>query len=258
MSTPAPHGPDLVPEAPSGLRERHRWALARLSASQKPPAVTPAYLRYVNRPLGGRIAAAAFAIRATPDQVTAASGSTALAALLVTALVDSPGWALGVVVAVVLLVAYALDSADGQLSRLRGGGSPAGEWLDHVVDCAKAIVLHGVVLVWAYRSSDDVPVWFLLVPLAFLLVDVTTTFGLMLRDQLQRRRADRVRVVGSASPVRSLALLPVDHACQCLVFALLGSPSAFQWSYLALGALTALFSGRALMRAFRTLRDAPA
>ena len=64
------------------------------------------------------------------------------------------------------MLGYALDSADGQLARLRGGGSLTGEWLDHVIDSFKISTLHLAVLVMAYRFFPT-PTWWLLVPLVF-------------------------------------------------------------------------------------------
>ena len=58
----------------------------------------------------------------------------------------------GVVVSLLLILGYALDSADGQLARLLGGGTPEGEWLDHVIDSAKLATIHLAVLVSLYRA----------------------------------------------------------------------------------------------------------
>jgi phosphatidylglycerophosphate synthase len=50
-------------------------------------------------------------------------------------------WFVGLIT-VVLVLGYALDAADGQLARLRGGGSSLGEWLDHMIDSAKVVGPH--------------------------------------------------------------------------------------------------------------------
>ena len=59
---------------------------------------------------------------------------------------------------------YALDSADGQVARLTGGGSLLGEWLDHMIDSTKIAALHLAVLLHACRHTD-LPAGWLLVPL---------------------------------------------------------------------------------------------
>src|SRR5690554_2860599 len=114
----------------------YRAIVQRLASAQKPGRGAPPYSRWVNRRLGRWLAAAAFLARLTPDAVTAISALTTLSGLVLVALV-APTWWLGPLVAFLLLLGYALDSADGQLARLRGGGTKSGEWLDHVVDAAK-------------------------------------------------------------------------------------------------------------------------
>jgi phosphatidylglycerophosphate synthase len=63
-------------------------------------------------------------------------------------------------------VGYAFDAADGQLARLRGGGSLAGEWLDHMIDAAKVSSLHVAVAISVYRWFAWAIGW-VLVPLGF-------------------------------------------------------------------------------------------
>jgi len=65
----------------------------------------------------------------TPNAITAISAMFSAAAILLIALAE-PQWWSGLAVWLLLALGYAFDSADGQLARLRGGGSPAGEWLD--------------------------------------------------------------------------------------------------------------------------------
>src|SRR5829696_6747744 len=96
-------------------------SLCRLAGAQKPAAFgSPAYSRFVNRRIGRYLAAAAFELRLTPNQVTAFSALCSLAGIVAIATVR-PSWWLGVGVALALALGYALDSADGQLARLRGG-----------------------------------------------------------------------------------------------------------------------------------------
>lgn len=237
----------------SGRREAYAAAVGRLRSAQKPAAVTPAYTRFVNRRIGGWFAAAAHVAGRTPNQVTGLSAAFAAAGIVAVALVR-PSPLLAVVVAVLLLVAYALDSADGLLSRLRGGGSLQGEWLDHVVDCAKTIALHSAVLVSVYRFQPDAGEAYLLVPLAWILVSVVFFFAVMLRDQLlQGRPTTDGDVARSTSVRRSVLLLPIDHGVQCLAFLALADPQVFRWLYAALLAVTAIFSVRGLVRTFSAL-----
>jgi phosphatidylglycerophosphate synthase len=236
----------------AAARERYGDTVRRLAGAQKPPAVgSPAYSRFVNRRIGRHLAAAAYQLGWTPNQVTALSAAFSAAGILTVALVD-PRWWTGVLVALALALGYALDSADGQLARLRGGGSPAGEWLDHVVDCVKILTLHAAVLVAFFRFGDLADGW-LLVPLAYLVVDSAAFFAMTLNDQLKRGR-----VAPAAGPVvpslrRSLLVLPTDYGVLCLVFVLLGWQDGFLAGYGLLLAANALYLAAALVKWYRAI-----
>src|SRR5690606_35319105 len=103
---------------------------------------------------------------------------------LVLAVRPTPG--VSVAVGLLLVIGYALDAADGQLARLQGSGTVAGEWLDHVVDAVKTSSLHLVVLVALVRL--DVPRAWLVVPLVFQVAASVHFFTMMLNDHLRRQR----------------------------------------------------------------------
>ncbi|NYI75718.1 CDP-alcohol phosphatidyltransferase family protein [Nocardioides panzhihuensis] len=216
--------------APGGFRTH----LAALGQAQKPSLNTAAYSRLVNRPAGRVVAAAAHTLGATPNQVTALSATLSAAGLLVLALVE-PHWWTGVLVAVLLAAGYVLDSSDGQLARLRGGGTRSGEWLDHTIDCFKTASLHLAVLVSWYRFGPATDGW-LLVPLGFEVVAVVTYFGLILMPTLRRPAVvelveTRPTTSADENPLRKWALLPMDYGAQCWMFVLLGFGVLFQWTY---------------------------
>jgi len=219
------------------VRPTYGALLARLAAAQKSAQGAPAYSRFVNRPLGRRLAAAAFLGGLTPNQVTGLSALSTGAGIAATALLE-PAWWVGPLVAALLVLGYALDAADGQLARLRGGGSKAGEWLDHVVDAAKTTALHLAVLVAAFRWNGERGSAWLLVPLAFAVVASTWFFTIILNDHLRRlagtRDVQATVAAGEArqhSVVRSLAAAPTDYGLHCALFVLLGWPAAFRWGY---------------------------
>jgi phosphatidylglycerophosphate synthase len=249
-----PRAPASVPQDPGRPvgRESYGGTVRRLAGAQKPPAFgSPAYSRFVNRRIGRYLAAGAYQLGLTPNQVTAVSAAFSLAGILTIALVEPAGW-VGLVVALALALGYALDSADGQLARLRGGGSPAGEWLDHVVDCLKILALHSAVLIALYRFTDLGAGWSL-VPLAYLLVDSTAFFAMTLNDQLKRGR-----VTTPAGPVvpsvrRSLLVLPTDYGMLCLVFVLLGWQSGFLTGYALLLVANAVYLAAALVKWYRAM-----
>jgi phosphatidylglycerophosphate synthase len=139
-------------------------------------------------------------------------------------------WPVGVLVAALLVVGYALDSADGQLARLRGGGSAAGEWLDHMVDALKIASLHLALLVGWYRSGYVERGAWLLLPIGFSVVAVVLFFGTMLNEALRAQHGAVTRAARTdqrPSVLRSLVVAPTDYGLLCLVFLLLGAPVLF-------------------------------
>jgi hypothetical protein len=227
--------------------------LRRLGAAQKPPASgSPAYSRFINRKIGRVLAAGAHQLGMTPNQVTAVSAGFSAAALVIIAVVR-PSLTSGIAVALLLLIGYAFDSADGQLARLRGGGSPAGEWLDHVVDSAKTSALHLAVLIAWFRFYDLDP-RLLLIPVAFTLVGAVFFFVQILTDFLRRAhpaQAPPPAGSGASAILRSVAVIPTDYGLLCAIFVLLGWQSGFVPAYSLILAGTVLFLIAALPRWFR-------
>lgn len=241
-------------------RRGYAATVRELADAQKSTAGVPAYLRYVNRPLGRRVAALAHLAGLTPNHVTALSaGVTVLGLIALVVLPPSP--VLGIMVAVALATGYVLDSADGQLARLRGTGSLAGEWLDHVVDAVRMPAVHLCTAVALYLAAD-VPDGYLLVPLAFALLASVLFFSATLVGQLRQRTpgADEHQrqdgTVASSSVTRSVFLQPVDFSTTCWLFVLWGLPAAFQVGYAALLAVNTGYLLLTLVRKYRELRHA--
>lgn len=221
---------------PSSVAE----ALTALRAAQKPPHGTPAYSRFVNRPLGRQLAARLTVAGLTPNQVSGLSALCSFSAIALVATCAPALW-LGIAVSVLLVLGYALDSADGQVARLTGLGSPFGEWLDHMIDCTKISSLHIAVAIHLYRFTD-LPGGALLLPLGYLLVSNVLFFGMILTDQLRRGAgANPMAKSGSLSLIRALAILPTDFGALCLVFATLA------WSRLFIGLYAVMLAGCAAL-----------
>jgi phosphatidylglycerophosphate synthase len=238
-------------ETASANRGGFQEALTLLRVAQKPAKGVSLYSRFVNRPLGRVLAAGAYRAGLSPNQVTLISAGFSYAAIAAVALA-SPSWAQAVGVYAGLVLGFAFDSADGQLARLLGQSNPAGEWLDHVVDCAKITAVHAAVLISFYRFGDDAGEGWLLVPLCFQLAAVVIFFGGLLTDKL---RPATGALVPAAPPsrLRAVALLPVDYGVLCAVFLLLGSQDAFRAGYAALCAAYVLFCVAFLVKWFREL-----
>ncbi|MDI5964420.1 CDP-alcohol phosphatidyltransferase family protein [Streptomyces sp. SL13] len=232
-------------------------ALRSLRTAQKSAKGVSYYSRWVNRPAGRVFAAAGHVLGMTPNAVTAVSALVTGCGIALIALVR-PSWPLAVGVVALLVTGFALDSADGQLARLRGGGSRAGEWLDHVVDCVKLLTLHLAVLIAMYRFLRPLATGWLALPLLFQVTAVTTFFGGILTEQLKRSAAGRGAPAPAASALRSLLLLPADYGVFCLLFLSYGAGRAvFLPVYGVLLAANVLLMAALLVKWFREL-SAPA
>ncbi len=210
--------------APRSVRE----SIAVLRAHQMPPRGVSVYSIHVNRPLGRVLAAMAARAGLTPNAVTLLSALSSLLAIvaLATLPISVP---VGLLAAVLLVLGFALDSADGQLARLRGGGSKAGELLDHGVDLVVKLSLHlAVFLAWWHSGVSG---WLLAVPLAFQLASTLLFFLGTLAGILGARPAPTSAQAGA---LRSWMLLPVDHGVLCLSFLLWGLQPAFTLVYVGL------------------------
>ncbi|MEU2286239.1 CDP-alcohol phosphatidyltransferase family protein [Streptomyces sp. NPDC013178] len=227
-------------------------ALRQLSAAQKPAKGVSLYTRFVNRPAGRVLAALAYRVGATPNQLTVLGALFTFPALAAVALLP-PGPTMAVCVGTALAMGFALDAADGQLARGQRSGSPSGEWLDHVLDCVKIVTLHLVVLVSFYRFFSLPSPAFLLAPMVFQLAAVVIFFAGILTEKLKRRTPGEAPA-GSPPALRSVLLLPVDYGLTCLSFLFLGSQDVFLAVYCALLAAHVLFMAAFLVKWFRELR----
>ncbi len=221
MTTPRP-----------GRPAASRAAFNRLRTAQKNSRGAPRLLALHQPSTGpGASPLAAYVLRGQPepgDRLSALftfSGIAVLAAL-------PPTCGTGVVVAVLLIIGYALDSADGQLARLLGGGSPEGEWLDHVVDSAKLATIHLAVLVSMYRHFDGRVAGGCWCRWSSPRCSRVHFFGMIVTDLVLREHhyrtgagePYRASVLGDAhSTVLTIARIPVDYGLLCLGFVLLGA-----------------------------------
>ncbi len=235
---------------------RYRETVVLLAHAQKTSKGAPAYSRFVNRPAGRRLAAVAFLLGRTPNEVTAVSAVFSGIGIVLIATVHPALW-VGLAISLCLVIGYAFDAADGQLARLRGGGSASGEWLDHVIDATKISSLHLAVLIASYRFFDLGSAAWLLIPIGFTVVAAVMFFAMILNDQLRRQQAvvsgkavDR----GNSSTLRSLAVIPTDYGVMCLVFPLLAIPTVFFGAYTFLFLCNAGFLALAAVKWFRDMQ----
>lgn len=240
-----------------------RAALADLKGAQKPGAGVPAYTRWVNRAAGRVLAAGAVAVGLSPTAVTLISGGISLGALV--ALVTLPPTQLLCTAVVLgLLVAYALDSADGQVARLTGSSSRQGEWLDHVVDAARLPAFHLAVGVALVRGLG-MPSWAGGLAAGFALLSSVWFFAQILASQMTASRvvagpAAEQGASGSPRPRAvpdwvSFAKLPSDIGTLYLLVLVLPWTSVFLMGYLGLLLYSVVMAAAALVRRYRELGD---
>jgi phosphatidylglycerophosphate synthase len=236
-----------------------RATLGRLSGAQKGAAGAPAYSRFVNRRLGRLFAALAFHAGLTPNAVTGISAAFTATGIGLLALAPH-SWTTGVAVTACLVVGYGLDAADGQLARLRGGGSPAGEWLDHMVDALKLLALHLSVLIGLYRSDAVGAGALLLIPVGYCIADGALFFAMMLNEALRAQHGAATRAQPTdARPSlrRSLLSLPTDYGVLAVLFVFWGMPAVFMGGYATLFLATAAHLAIGSVKWFREMGRLP-
>lgn len=232
--TAAPRTPLIDREAPWGEIRR------ALAGAQKSNRNAQAYSRWINRPFGRVLAATAYKWGLTPNAVTALSACVTFTGIALLAVL-APSIAGGLAIAACLVVGYALDSADGQVARLRGGGSPAGEWLDHIIDAFKVVSIHlAVVILWV-RHLDGWSMSTALIPMAFAVEASVFFFGVIVTDLLMRMAGAKktdIRSTDEAAPLLpSLAGIPADYGTLCLSMVLLGWFPVWRAVYIVLAVL---------------------
>lgn len=226
--------------------------LSALRDAQKPARGTAAYSRLINRPTGRIVAAWAHSIGMSPNQATVVSALMSGTGIALIALVD-PTWWTGLLASILLAGGYVWDSVDGQLARLRGGGSKSGEWLDHTIDCFKTITLHLAVLISWYRFSPFDNELLLLVPIAFTVIAAATYFGLILMPTLRPPAPAAAPELPAEAWWRKYAILPIDYGLHCWIFVISSWWLGFTILYSALALICGLALAAALRKWWREL-----
>lgn len=227
-----------------------------LSLAQKTKKGVPLYTLYVNRPAGRVIAAALRNTRFTPNHVTLAGAVLTYGSLLWLAFGAGSG-AVFALVGVALAAGFVLDSADGQLARLQGRSSKLGEWLDHVLDSGRIVVLHGAVFCFLLRATTIPPLGLAVLCGSFLFASSVIFFAGALFDQLNRQSASPLPPVAGPeagnSLKRSVLTLPVDYGTSCLVLMTLPWTSIFLPAYAALALCHCVFCAAYVAKFYRSL-----
>ncbi len=151
--------------------------------------------RFVCRPLARPLVWLFAKTPMSPNHVTFLAGTAGVIAGV------SIAWGAFVCGALFIFLFMVLDCGDGQLARLRGGGSPLGRVMDGFGDYAAALSIHVGLMIYYWRAGE--PWWWaLLLPLAAALC---MAWKAMLFDRYKRRFAgseddlDDVRAARDAS-----------------------------------------------------------
>lgn len=242
--------------------------LAGLRFAQKSGEGVPAYTRWVNRGMA-RGVAAFFASRGwSANAVSAVSAVVSFSGLLLLVLLPvSP--LTGFLVAVLLAAGYVLDSADGQVARVTGTGSMAGEWLDHVIDAARTPAIHlcvaaGFVIFYGGYAWQ----WWL--PLVYCAVSTCHFMSQILAEQLLRNAALKRSHMLPPTPLepaeavavpsqragagRSILMVHTDSGTLCWLFLAWGFPPLFLALYLLMLAANSLTAAVSMVRKFQALQ----
>lgn len=236
-------------------KTRFAQSFKELRLAQKGKKGVPLYCLYVNRPAGRIVAAALRNTRFGPNHVTFAGALLTYGALLWLAFGAGTGTG-SALVGLVLAAGFVLDSADGQLARLQGRSSKLGEWLDHVLDSGRIVVLHGAVFCFLLRTTSIPALALAVLCGVFLFANSTIFFAGALFDQLSRqsgpRSGDPDRAAAS-SLTRSVLTLPVDYGITCLVLMTVPWSGIFLPCYLALAVFHCIFCAAYVAKFSRTL-----
>lgn len=118
-----------------------QYGRARLGHEQggKPTAIDEWWDTYVNRPLAGVLVRGVANTAVTPNQLTVLSATCGVGAAWCVSRGQGNWLVLG---GVLLMACMIFDCADGQLARLRGGGSFIGRMMDGYADWLTATSLH--------------------------------------------------------------------------------------------------------------------
>ena len=160
---------------------------------------------------------------------------------------------MGVCVALLFALGYGLDSADGQVARVTGASSPAGEWLDHVVDSIRVPFVHMATLLsfllypahYSFTGSSTFNSWIIAMPMIFTALTAGHFMSQTLAEQLRNNR--KTAAPPSGGPLRSFINLHMDAGALCWIYIFVGFGPVFVIIYALLllaNAATALLSMR--------------
>jgi phosphatidylglycerophosphate synthase len=223
----------------------------KLSRAQKRSDVALPYTLWINRPIGRFFAVIAHKLSLTPNFVSFISLLFSVIGFLYLILIQDKEIIPTIFGVSILLFAYALDSADGQLARLTNIKGPSGEWLDHTADSIKTPMFHLSVFLVIYQIEGGLN---LQVMIFFLMISAFASGKFFSSEIKEKMMANREKVNPGGGYIRSFLLAPFDYGFLCFIFILapfnLLYPVYFFW-----GIYFILFCFASFIRSFRQLKN---
>jgi phosphatidylglycerophosphate synthase len=218
--------------------DKSRLAWRDLVASSKKKK-GPLYTRYVNRNAALPLTWVFWKLGLHPNVVTGISFTVTHLALLMLVLLPTT-LPLCVGIWLMLTFGFMLDSSDGQLARVSGRTSKAGEWLDHTLDMAKIL---NVNMAFSYALiagtlAADLPLTIpLLAAFVNLLSQPTHYFVIIFKDSFLERAGSSRDSTSVANPgfARNAVMNFADYGLFILMPILIPWPKLFGIVYLVYG-----------------------
>jgi len=199
-----------------GAIQGYRYAVATLRTAQKTTKGAPAYSRYINRPLGRPLAALAYVLKMTPNQVTAVS-----------AIFTFMGGS------------FAGEWLDHVVDAFKAN-------LLHITVLLCWWQYYDLGAAWYF-----VPLCYTVASSVFFFSVILTD---QLRRQARGTTSMFLQGEGHSSLLYSLAVMPTDYGLMIVVFGLIWWMQGFLFVYSALLVANILFLGMALPKWFREVR----
>jgi len=204
------------------------------------------YTKYINRPIAWFFTQRLYFI--SPNAISMFAFLLLLSSLIIFNNVNSNREALILYVLVVLN--YVLDSVDGQVARLTKRGSPLGEWLDHSLDAIRLILVNIFIINIILNSKvESVPI----IVLFSCLVGQVGLYvvGLLREKILKLNISQEIKASSNYGKVIYFLLTPADYGVFITIFILSANPVLLAYIYVFFGIYNILLLIATMILIFR-------
>lgn len=219
-----------------------------LRLSQKKGTGTPLYTRFVNRWLGQVFASIFAKWNASPNTISYISAIISLGTYISFLFITDLSIYHSLILYFLLVIGFALDSADGLVARLLSKQSVKGEWLDHSFDAIKIPLGHGVaflLIINGIELSIYMQLFLLLILVAASSQFLSNILKGVLRDKKDTKDShtkEHTFDIRSKSFIRSVLTLPLDYGLFMIFFIFTPYIDLFYKIYAVWGGFYILFT----------------